>query len=256
MVRGTGPGARRSARPGGGQGTGRARGIEPAAALARAREDRHRRAPFGDGGPERRGAARGGRQRAAGLRPRRRTGGGRPARDAGAGRGAGGPRRAARSARLPRRAPAARGASRGRAARGGPARAEGERVAEGSAVAGQEDGRPREEGGHSLTRACAVRVRGARGRPCVGAASYSSTRTRPSRWRWPGPRGSATAARRPPPTAGRPGPARRGTTTPSERSWSRCGRAWCPGTPRGPPGRARDRSPTASCRRTARRRCR
>src|SRR6185503_4930448 len=46
------------------------------------------------------------------------------------------------------------------------------------------------------------------------------------------------------------------TTTPSGRSRSRCGRAWSPGTPPGPPRPARARGPTASFRRMGRRRCR
>ena len=48
----------------------------------------------------------------------------------------------------------------------------------------------------------------------------------------------------------------RGTTSPSAPARTRCGRAWSPGTPRAPPGRARARAPTACSRRTAPRRCR
>ena len=191
------------------------------------------------------------------LRPRRRARGRRPARDARARRAARRARRAPGPAHLPARAPAARGAPGGRRCSRPACPSRRWRGAQGAAVGAKK----------MIAKAKKADVATLERAICVfadlevelrGGGEVRWTRTRRSRWRWRGAADGAALRRRAPraatahPTA-RP---RTGTTSPSARSSSRCGRASCPGTPRGPPGRARGRSPTASCRRTARRRCR
>ena len=268
MVRGARSRARPPARSRGGEGARRARGVEPAAAVTRAREDRACGASVceGDGGGRR--AARGDRHRAGRLRPRRRARRGRPEGHARARRAARRARRAARPADLPRRPPAQGGASGRGSARRGHARRQGRRAAQGPAVGDQEGDREGEEGrrGHARARASACSPTW---RSSSAAAERSAwTRTRRSRWRWPARR-ARQACGRPDNASGRLRPFRRrrptaapnptprtDTTSPSARSSSRCARASCPGTPPGPPGPARARTRIASCRRTARRRCR
>ena len=162
-------------------------------------------------------------------------------------------RRARRAARVPGRPAAARGASRRGAARVGHARAEGGRGARRAALAPKKTiARPRRPTARTLEHAIEVfadlevDLRGGGELQLDEDTAFSLALARAGRAERPaaGAQDRLTPCRR------------RGTTTPSARSSSRCARAWSPGRPRGPPGPARGRSRTASSRRTGRRRCR
>ena len=111
--------------PESGEGARLAGRLQPAAALARAREALDRASSCRESRCGRRGAAGVGGQRSPGLRPRGCRRRGRPARDPCPRRGARVARRARGPARVPGRPAPARGASRGRAARVRHAGAEG-----------------------------------------------------------------------------------------------------------------------------------
>ena len=243
MVRGARARARAPARGRGGEGARGARGYEPAAAIARAREARARAAPGHERDHGRRRAARRDRHRARGLRPRRRARGRRPARHAGAGRAARRARRAARQARLADRPTAARGAPGRVAARCGHAGAKVAAALRGPPWASKKAvARAKKADAATLERALCVfadlevEMRGGGDVQVDEGAAFSLALARARA----GAGLQAPAAGRRPRRLGRP--ARRGTTTPSGRSSSRCARAWSPGRPRGPPGRARGRS--------------